>query len=91
MSDPLIVEMLAEEKITMHYLFLGTSLVVTLILVVGGLILSNKVAGPIYRLNKHMNQISDGEIDRPVNFRKGDFFPELAVAFNRVLAKLKSK
>ena len=81
MLDPLMLEMIAQEKVTMHYLFMGTSLVVTLILVIGGLILSNRVAGPIHRLNTHMNRVSQKETEQPVKFRKGDFFPELADAF----------
>ena len=65
------------------------AILVGLILTIGGLILSHKIAGPIYRMQKELSAMADKE---PVEmtalqFRKGDFFPELAIAFNLLVKK----
>ena len=51
-------------------------------------ILSHRVAGPIYRLTKHMKEISEGKKMNEVHFRTHDFFPELADTFNRMSHKV---
>ena len=66
--------------------------VVGLILIVGGLIISHKIAGPIYRMKNEFNRMSDQptvELE-PIQFRKGDFFPELAQSFNQLVEKRKN-
>jgi hypothetical protein len=47
-----------------------------------GLLLSHRVAGPLYRLRKHLGSVARGETLSDVRFRKGDFFPEVADAYN---------
>ncbi len=64
--------------------FIGT------ILTLGGLVVSHKIAGPLYRLQKELL----GMADKPepslhkINFRDGDFFPEVPQAFNALVDKL---
>lgn len=52
------------------------------ILTIWGLLLSHRVAGPLYRLRKHFNSVAHGETFSDVRFRKGDFFQEVADAYN---------
>jgi sensor histidine kinase YesM len=52
-------------------------------------VISHRIAGPLYRLTKHMQEISDGQELGDVKFRAKDFFPELADTFNRMALKLK--
>ena len=75
-----------EQKIIMNKIFLISSLVSFFSILFGGLLLSNKVAGPIYRLTQHLlnNSIQD---TRPLKFRKGDYFTELQDAFNEYIKK----
>jgi hypothetical protein len=53
---------------------------------IGGLFISNKVAGPIHRLTQYMlkNNVSDATVFK---FRKGDYFIELQDAFNEFINK----
>ncbi|MBC7692113.1 MAG: hypothetical protein H7222_10110 [Methylotenera sp.] len=76
---------LNEQKGMMNALFVVTSLVSFVSLILGGTFLSHRVAGPLHRLTQHMNTISENETLTEVKFRKSDFFPELAVSFNRQL------
>ena len=60
------------------------ALVVAVILVMGGLVISHKIAGPLYRMKSDLTTManqSPPELKR-IKFRKGDYFPELADAFN---------
>jgi nitrogen fixation/metabolism regulation signal transduction histidine kinase len=67
----------------MGRIFLGTSLGVMLLTTVWGLLISHRIAGPIYRMCLHLDLVANGKTEKDVSFRKKDFFPELAEAFNR--------
>ncbi len=53
-----------------------------------GIYITNKTAGPIYRLRKSMQLIAEGGTVEKVSFRKGDHFFDLAAEYNRVLDRL---
>ena len=50
--------------------------------------MSNRFAGPAYRLRRAMHQLANGEKVAPVAFRQGDFWKEFAEDFNRIAARL---
>lgn len=52
-----------------------------------GFWLSNRVAGPLFRLEKHMNDVADGKSSAEIQFRDKDYNAELASAFNEVIRK----
>ncbi|MBI1901776.1 MAG: hypothetical protein HYS13_11785 [Planctomycetia bacterium] len=64
------------------------SLFIIPLLVVDVLRFSNRFAGPVFRLRRELKRLADGEAVRPVHFRKGDFWHELAEDFNRVASQL---
>ena len=43
---------------------------------------SHKIAGPLYKLQKHLRLLREGEHPGKLFFRKGDYFPELADDIN---------
>lgn len=75
------------------YTFMGIALAVCLlILIIGGFMLSHKVAGPLYRLREHMKNFNKAESDLTrVKFRKGDYFEDIQDEFNKLVIKLESK
>ncbi len=49
-----------------------------------GVLLSHRLGGPVFHLQQYLNAVADGRAEPgPVRFRKGDFFHDLAAAFNR--------
>lgn len=56
------------------------------------LYLSFRLAGPIYRLRKHMRQIADQGADglEPLRFRNGDFYSDLPATVNQAVDRLKN-
>lgn len=49
--------------------------------------LSNRFAGPMFRLRKLMQDLADGKDVEPVQFRKEDFWGEFSEAFNGIIAR----
>ena len=64
-------------------------LVILIALTVMGVLFSHRIAGPLFRIQRHMNEIADGKPIIEIEFRKNDFFREIADAFNRVANRLK--
>jgi methyl-accepting chemotaxis protein len=63
---------------------------VTLILA-QALVLSNRIAGPVYRLIDAMERVCQGETDFRVKLREKDFLPEAADKFNEMLDVLERR
>lgn len=71
------------------YSGIGLLLLIPLTVVVG-LVTTLRIAGPIYRLEKHLEAICRGESPGPVRVRQGDECQELCFWINRAL-DLRSK
>ncbi|QDT05344.1 hypothetical protein K227x_37440 [Rubripirellula lacrimiformis] len=50
--------------------------------------LSNRFAGPMFRLRTALRSVAQDQPTGPINFRAGDFWQEAAVDFNVMLQKL---
>lgn len=53
--------------------------------------MSNRFAGPISRLKYGLSALASGEKVEEINFRKGDFWGELAEDFNKVAQRVQTK
>jgi len=80
-----------EQKRMMHSVFFGTASLVVLTILVGGVILSHRIAGPIYRLQEYLESIVADRTFKKLTFRKTDFFYDLAESINKTLGLLQSK
>ncbi len=76
---------LREQQRVLDQVFLWTGLAVGLGLFVGGIFLSNRIAGPIYRLDSHIKRILETGEWSEVQFRSGDYFPQLADHINSLI------
>ncbi len=52
--------------------------------------MSNRFAGPIFKLRREMNRLAAGEKVAPIRFRDGDFWHDLTVPFNQIAERLNS-
>jgi methyl-accepting chemotaxis protein len=72
--------------------FLIMSLIVGIFIVVSGMVafmlLSHRIAGPLYRFEKTLNEIADGILTTRITLRKTDELKELQGAVNAALYKL---
>lgn len=71
----------------MNIIFAVTTIFIFLILIIAGVLISHKVAGPIYRMEADLLEMAQTKKFRPIKFREGDFFMNLATNFNKLLKK----
>lgn len=92
-ADHVYFQFIKMQEATFHRVLLVIGLIVGLLLVIGGLVVSHKIAGPVYRMRKEFNDMmakSPTELKK-IHFRKGDFFPELADTYNQLVDKFKGQ
>ena len=53
------------------------------LLLVAGVFISHRIAGPVFRICKALGELAGNPDTSEVLFRKKDFFPELSESFNR--------
>lgn len=81
---------LAEEVPGLLLSVLGLSAVVVLPLMFGlGVVLTHKIAGPVYRFEEYLGQIARGEKVGPCRIRKNDELQELCRRLNSAVARLR--
>ena len=49
---------------------------------------SNRFAGPVYRLQRNLNALAEGQSVAPMSFRENDYWQALAESFNKVASRL---
>lgn len=69
----------------------GIVLVMTALNFVIGLLFSHRIAGPVYRLKKAMEQVGEGDLSLLIRLRSGDELHELKDAFNDMVSNLRDK
>lgn len=80
-----------EQSYIMTMIFVAVAVFTVSFLLIIGLLISHKIAGPLYHLKKHIDECEEkGELS-PIRFRKGDFFLEVQDAFNRLANSKKNK
>jgi len=82
-ADHVFFRFVSEQRSTMTWVMLAFSLGAILFLIGAGLLMSHRVAGPLYRMQEHLNSVAEGKVDRPLKFRQKDYFQEIAEAYNR--------
>jgi hypothetical protein len=89
-SDPFFKVLFNMENL-LTYMFAFTSAVTIVVSIVGGLMFSNRVAGPMYRLRMHCDKVARGETLEGVSFRDKDYFHEVAVAYNEQMSTIRER
>jgi hypothetical protein len=51
---------------------------------------TNRFAGPVFRLQRGLDALAAGKTVQPLTFREGDYWHDLAEAFNEVAARLEA-
>lgn len=69
---------------------LGVAQVLGFIITAGvATIVSHRIAGPLYRLERDLEELSSGDFSLTVRFRKGDEFQEIAEAMNAMVVHVR--
>lgn len=73
------------QRSVMNTILLIAAPIITLVTCYTGIKFSHRVAGPIYRLTKHLEDLNGTNELKEVRFRKKDFFGELQNEFNKFI------
>lgn len=68
----------------LQLLFLGITFMLSIFL-------SHRIAGPLHKLRRSMEEVSRGNLDLRITFRKNDHFTELQDTFNDMIQHLSIK
>lgn len=68
-----------------------TILVVGVVVVIITLLVSHKIAGPMYRFEQDLEEISRGNLQKKVHIRNGDQFDSVARKLNEMVVGLNSR
>jgi len=89
-SQELVSFLKSQEKLLFTKLFM-ISLIVTLLMFLIGLVVSNKIAGPVYAIRRRINEISlSGNLSSRFSVRKKDEFKNLSEDLNKMMNKLEA-
>jgi len=80
---------LEEQRQDMLRMVLSSSGLLFVFLLVGGVLVSHRIAGPIHRLRTHLEKILENPSGPRLTFRKNDYFQELAPLINTLAERLK--
>ena len=80
---------IVEQRRMMNTIFAVTAAIASVTVILGGVLLSHRVAGALHRLETHIDEVTESKELKDVNFREGDFFSELAESFNRMVSSLR--
>jgi len=80
--------LLSHQTSTLSIQLIIFTLLAILMLIMGVVLMSHRIGGPIYHITKYMREVSSGSAQpRRIKFRKGDFFHEMADTFNKFQEK----
>ena len=65
--------------------------VVSALLLLWGLVISHRIAGPVYRLEQELDKISRGDFSLRIKFSKKDELASIGQGINKVLDKAQGK
>jgi len=88
---PALVTVLIQQLISKLY---STSFILLIIIAGFSIILTHRIAGPVYNLEKTLDRLNQGEDVNLIKLRDGDELQELATKINKVITcmkQLKSK
>ena len=82
--DHMYFEFIQQKKWSLTFIFLISSVGLFVAIFIAGLYLSHKLAGPVYRIEKWVNEVVSGQTNEKLSFREHDFFPEMAENINKL-------
>ncbi len=85
--DHIYFEFIEQQKSLLNTTFFSVSVIVFGGLIMAGLVLSHKIAGPVYRIKAYLQHIKEhGQPTGKLKFRDRDFFPEVAELVNELVS-----
>ena len=84
--DHVYFQFIEQQKSLLQSVFLTVSAIVFGGLIIAGLYMSHRIAGPVYRIQMYLQDFYEtGDPGKQLKFRDRDFFPEIAELVNALV------
>lgn len=90
-NHPVLLQVFFEEGSSLLFIFAIKIVVCFAVLALLAAVLSNKIAGPIYRFETACKEVANGNCAVRVNLREGDSLKDLEKEFNSMMDSIESK
>lgn len=77
-SMPKVTENILSAQSELIYYLVLIQIIITILVFIVFIFVTHKVAGPLFKLKNHLHGIREGEPIRPLTFRDGDYFRDVA-------------
>ncbi|MCC6752312.1 MAG: hypothetical protein IT371_31985 [Deltaproteobacteria bacterium] len=86
-----VKEDLHEQDKTRLWILVGFGTLLSVVLAGYGIMLTHKVAGPLYKIGRHMQDVRDGKLESLWDLRKGDLLQEFWLVFKDMHTALRTQ
>jgi Signal transduction histidine kinase len=90
-AHPVLLQVFFEEGSSLLFVFVIKVAICFAILALLTAVISNKIAGPIYRFESACRNVAKGDFSTRVKLRDGDSMKELEQEFNQMMDKVQDK
>ncbi|MBK8231970.1 MAG: hypothetical protein IPK72_15615 [Candidatus Eisenbacteria bacterium] len=81
----------ADYFLNLHNTFWASSVLALVAILLHGVMVSHRIAGPLHRMRRVMRSLREGRIPTPIHLRAGDFLQADVDEVNLVLAELEAR
>lgn len=89
-SDSIFFKLIDQQSLYLGQIVTIVLILVTILIVVYGLLMSHKIAGPVHNIKSNLRDRIQKNQHSPFKLRKGDFFQDLALLLNQYDDHLKA-
>jgi methyl-accepting chemotaxis protein len=89
--SPVDKQVVADQFLSIHARAWPAILIVLVLLGIHSLIVSHRIAGPLYRFRRSLRAIADGNLSTPAIIRQNDYLVTEAETINEMIASLRAK
>jgi signal transduction histidine kinase len=83
---PALVSVMIQQLVSKLY---STSFILLIVIAGFSIVLTHRIAGPVYNLEKTLERLNQGEDVNLIKLRDGDELQELATKINQVIVRMK--
>lgn len=91
LKNPEIAQYYIEKRVVLLSLLILVHLGLVAMTFLSCIFLSHKIAGPLYKLQKHLRDVGTGKFSNKLEFRRGDYFQEIADDLNTAIEQIEDQ
>ena len=86
-TNPKVLNAIQAQETLVQKYFISGAVIGLVVIAVVSILLSHKMAGPIYRLKLELKKLKEGNSSMPIKFREGDYLVDMEEDLNHCISK----